>query len=162
MARHATNLEKLKLGNIKKCNGRSTHQGATRKLNSMTSRVEEVCWKNACMHDVHNTCPPSPMKHNHKGLALCSRCHASEGTPVGPGKDTHGTLGPGKRRGRGWPTPTPQGRSTVSMTHAPDSTKHKSVRQTTFEIGIMNVVVPIPAGISDWLTLIFSKLFFIF
>ena len=40
------------------------------------------------------------------GLALCSRCHpawASEGTPVGPGKDTHGTLGPGQRGGRGWP-----------------------------------------------------------
>ena len=73
------------------------------------------------------------MKHNHKGLALCSRCHlvwSSEGTPLGPGKDTHGTLGPGKRRGRGWPTPMPQGRSTVSMTHAPDRTKHKSVRQT--------------------------------
>ena len=28
---------------------------------------------------------------------------ASEGTPVGPGKDTHGTLGPGQREGRGWP-----------------------------------------------------------
>ena len=58
------------------------------------------------MHDVHNTCPPSPMKHNHKGLALCSRCHlvwAREGTPVGPGKDTHGTLVPGKRGGRVWP-----------------------------------------------------------
>ena len=95
--------------------------------------IVEQCWKNACMHDVHNTCPPSPMRHNHKGLALCSRCHpvwASEGTPVGPGKDTHGTLGPGKRGGCGWPTPTLQGRSTVSMTHAPDSTKHKSVRQT--------------------------------
>ena len=25
------------------------------------------------------------------------------GTPVGPGKDTHGTLGPGQRGGRGWP-----------------------------------------------------------
>ena len=85
--------------------------------------------QNARMHDVHNTCPPSPMKHNHKGLALCSRCHpswASEGTPVGPDKDTHGTLESGKRGGRGWPTPTPNGRSTVSMTHAPDSTKHKS------------------------------------
>ena len=30
-----------------------------------------------------------------EGLALCPRCHlawASEGTPVGPGKDTHSTL----------------------------------------------------------------------
>ena len=55
-------------------------------------------------------------------------------TSVGPGKDTHGTLGPGKRGGRGWPTPTPQGRSTVSMTHATDSTKHKSVRQTLSDV----------------------------
>ena len=33
-------------------------------------------------------------------LALCTRCHlvwASEGTPVGPGMDTHGTLGPEQR-----------------------------------------------------------------
>ena len=46
-----------------------------------------------------------------QGLALCSRCNpawASEGTPVGPGKDTHGTLGPCKRDGRGWPTTTAQ------------------------------------------------------
>ena len=45
---------------------------------------------------------------------------------MGPGKDTHGALGPGKRGGRGWPTPKPKGRSTVSMTRALDSTKHKS------------------------------------
>ena len=41
--RHATNLEKLKLKSAKMNSGRSTHQGATRKLNSQTSRVEEVC-----------------------------------------------------------------------------------------------------------------------
>ena len=41
-----------------------------------------------------------------RGLALCPWHHlawVSEGTPVGPGKDTHGTLGPGQREGRGWP-----------------------------------------------------------
>ena len=27
---------------------------------------------------------------------------------MGPGKDTHGTLGPGERGGRGWPTTTAQ------------------------------------------------------
>ena len=46
-----------------------------------------------------------------QGLALCSRCHpawASEGVPAGPGKDTHGTLGPGNRGGRGWSTTTAQ------------------------------------------------------
>ena len=35
--------EKLKLTNVRKCSGRNTHQGATRKLISQTSRVEEVC-----------------------------------------------------------------------------------------------------------------------
>ena len=128
-AKHTTNLEKLKLGNMKRCSGRSTHQGATRKLNSQTSRVEEVCLENACMHDVHITGPLPPTQHNHKGLALCSRCHlawASEGTPVGPGKDTHGTLGPEQRSGRGWPTPTPKGRSAHAMTRTQDSPTHKS------------------------------------
>ena len=37
------NNEKLKLTNVTKFSGRNTHQGATRKLNSVTSRVEEVC-----------------------------------------------------------------------------------------------------------------------
>ena len=35
--------EKLKLTNVTKCSGRNTHQGATGKRNSMSSRVEEVC-----------------------------------------------------------------------------------------------------------------------
>ena len=35
--------ENLKLTNVTKCSGRNTHQGATRKVNSVTSRVEEVC-----------------------------------------------------------------------------------------------------------------------
>ena len=108
MARHATNLEMLKLGNMKKCSGRNTHQGATRKLNSMTdftSRggvLEERVYARCPQHVSTTTNTAQP-----QGLALCSRCHlawASEGTPVGPGKDTHGTLGPGKRGGRGWPT----------------------------------------------------------
>ncbi len=41
-----------------------------------------------------------------RGLALCPWYHpawVSVGTPVGPGKDTHGTLGPDQREGRGWP-----------------------------------------------------------
>ena len=46
---------KLKLTNVTKCSGRSTPQGASRKLNSQTSRVEEVCLKNACINDVHMT-----------------------------------------------------------------------------------------------------------
>ena len=41
-----------------------------------------------------------------RGLARCPWYHpawVSVGTPVGPGKDTHGTLGPDQREGRGWP-----------------------------------------------------------
>ena len=41
-----------------------------------------------------------------RGLALCPSYHpawVSVGTPVGPGQDTHGTLGPDQREGRGWP-----------------------------------------------------------
>ena len=42
-----------------------------------------------------------------KELALCPLipfCLGYQwGTPGGPGKDTHGTLGPDKREGRGWP-----------------------------------------------------------
>ena len=85
--------------------------------------------ENACVHDVHITGPLPPTQHIHKGPALCSRCHlawASEGTPVGPGKDTHGTLGPEQRGGRGWPTPPPKGRSAHAMTHTQDSPTHKS------------------------------------
>ena len=91
------------------------------------------CLENACMHDVHIIGPLPPTQHNHKGLALCSRCHpawASEGTPVGPGKDSHGTLGPEQRGGRGWPTPTPKGRSAHAITRTQDSPTHKVFRQT--------------------------------
>ena len=56
---------KLKLTNVTKCSGRSAHQGATRKLNSQTFRVEEVCLKNACMTDVHKTSPHGNHDHDH-------------------------------------------------------------------------------------------------
>ena len=137
MARHATNPGKIKFPNTniylnaKRCSGRNTrtpvHQETARKLKSQTSQVEEVCLENVCMHDVHITIPLPPTQHNLKGLALCSRCHlawASEDTPVFPGKDTHGTLGPEQRGGRGWPTPTPKGRSAHAMTRTQET--HKS------------------------------------
>ena len=41
-----------------------------------------------------------------RGLALCPWYHlawVSVSTPVGPGKDTPGTLGPDQQEGRGWP-----------------------------------------------------------
>ena len=75
MARHATNPGKLKLENTniylnaKKCNGRNTrtpvHQETTRKLNSQTSRAEEVYLKNACMNNVHMTSPHDNHDHDH-------------------------------------------------------------------------------------------------
>ena len=56
----------------------------------------------------------------HTGLALCSRCHpawASEGTLVGPGKDTHGTPVLTQWEGRGWPT------TSCTRNHQHDKTK---------------------------------------
>ena len=57
--------DKVKLTNVTKCSGRSTHQGATRKLNIQTSRAEEVCLKNACMTYVHMTSPHDDHDHDH-------------------------------------------------------------------------------------------------
>ena len=75
MARHARNLGKLKLTNTNiylnanRCSGRKTrtpvHQETTRKLNSQTSRAEEVCMKNACMNDVHMISPHDNHDHDH-------------------------------------------------------------------------------------------------
>ena len=45
--------DKVKLTNVTKCNGRNMHQGATRKRNNMTSRIEVVCLSNTCVNDVH-------------------------------------------------------------------------------------------------------------
>ena len=56
---------KLKLANVTKCSGRSTHQGATRKLNSQTLRVEEVCFNNACMNGVHRQVLMTGHDHDH-------------------------------------------------------------------------------------------------
>ena len=36
-------------------------------------------------------------------LSLIPSCLGISGHPSGPGKDTHGTLGPDQREGRGWP-----------------------------------------------------------
>ena len=89
--------EKLKLTNVTKCMqwtkhaSRSDSQAQQHDLMSRGGVLVERVYEQ-CPHDVStttNTAQP-------QGLALCSRCHlawASEGTPVGPGKDTHGTLG---------------------------------------------------------------------
>ena len=63
--RHESGKPKLTNTNVhpnaKRCSGRNTrtpvHQETTRKLNSETSRAEEVYLKNACMNDVHMTSP---------------------------------------------------------------------------------------------------------
>ena len=57
-----------------RCSGRNTRtpvqQEMTRKLDSQTSRAEEVCLNNACMNDVHMTSPHDssrpPARHNHR------------------------------------------------------------------------------------------------
>ena len=104
--------EMLKLENMKKCSGRNTHQGATRKLNSMTSRAEGVlCQKNACMHDVHSTCPLPPTPHNHKGwrsapdAILPGHRRAPQWVPA---RTPTVHWGPVNGDGRGWPTTTAQ------------------------------------------------------
>ena len=76
------------------------------RLNGFSIELEERVYARCPQHMSTTTNTAQP-----QGLALCSRCipaWASEGTPVGPVKDTHGTLGPGKRGGRGWPTTTAQ------------------------------------------------------
>ena len=120
--RHASNLEKLKLTNARRRSGRSTHQGTNRKLNNVTSRVEEVCWNNACMSDVHITRPQPPTQHNHRGLALCSRCHPAwepAKTPTAHWGPDNGEVVNGPKQRHNW-------RSHDAMTHHPDSPTHKS------------------------------------
>ena len=56
-------------GAVDESSGRNTrtpvHQETTRKLNSQTSRAEEVCLKNACKNDVHMTSPHDNHDHDH-------------------------------------------------------------------------------------------------
>ena len=63
--RHESGKPKLTNTNVhlnaKRFSGRNTrtpvHQETTRKLNSETSRAEELCLKNACMNDVNMASP---------------------------------------------------------------------------------------------------------
>ena len=129
-ATHATNFEKLKLGNMKRCSGRSTHQGATQKLDSQTSRVDEVlgkCVYARCPH--HRSTTTNTAQPQRVGALLPMPSCLGIGGHPGPGKDTHGTLGPEQRRGRGWPTPTPTGRSAHAMKRTQDSPTHKFLDQ---------------------------------
>ena len=85
---------------------RSDSEAQQHDLASRGGVVEERMYARG-PHDMSTT----SNKAQPQGLALCPRCHlawALEGTPVGPGKDTHVTLGPEQWRGRGWPTPTAQ------------------------------------------------------
>ena len=85
---------------------RSDSQAQPYDLTSRGGVQEERVYARCPQHMSNTTNTAQP-----QGLALCSQCHpvwASEGTPVGPGKNTHGTLGPCKRGGRGWPTTTAQ------------------------------------------------------
>ena len=71
---------------------RSDSQAQQHDLTSRGGVLEERVYARCPQHMSTTTNTAQP-----QGLALCSRCHpawASEGTPVGPSKDTHGTLGP--------------------------------------------------------------------
>ena len=84
-----------------------------------------------------------------QGLTLCPRCHpawASEGTLVGPGKDTHGTPVPTKWRGRGWPTFTTVSPRTRARRNRHDPHNVQSnlcgVSQGFQKLGVINVFLP--------------------
>ena len=121
--------EKLKLTNVTKCSGRSRHQGATRKLNSQNSRVEEVCLKKACMSNALMTCPHPPTQHNHKGWRSAPdailpghRWHFSgsrQGHPRYTGARTTGRPWVARHQRHKW-------RSQDAMTHHPNTPKHQS------------------------------------
>ena len=69
----------------------------------------EMCLKNACMTDVHMTSPHDNHDHDHDNDHLHdTTTRVGALVPVGPGKDTHGTLGPLRRKAVGGPTPTPE------------------------------------------------------
>ena len=120
--------EKLKLTNVTKCSGRNTHQGATRKLNSMNSRVEEVCLQNACMSNVHMTCPTPPKQRNHKGWRSAPdailpghRWHPSgsrQGHPRYTGDRTTGRPWVARHQRHNW--------RSQDATHHPTTPKHQS------------------------------------
>ena len=118
------NNGKLKLTNVTMCSGRSTHQGATRKLNSQTLRVEEVCLKNACMTDVHMT---SLTRHNHKGWPVWWLITLDESSPQWVPARTP-TVHSGRYDGRPWVARHQRHtwQSQDAMTHRPDSTTHMS------------------------------------
>ena len=131
MARHATNPGKLKLKNTniylnaKRCSGRNTrtpvHQETTRKLNSQTSRAEEVCLKNACMNDVHMTSPHDNQDHDHdhdhlqdtttNGWRFGGSSPWMSHHPSGSGQGLPPYTGAVTTEGRGWPDQRPTGRS---------------------------------------------------
>ena len=126
---------KLKLTNVKECSGRSTHQGATRKLNSQSLRVEEVCLKNACLTDVHMTHDNHDYDHDNDHLhdtttrvgalvahhpgRVISPFFVPAGTP---------TVHWGRYDGRPWVARHQRHKwqSQGEMTHHPDSTTHMS------------------------------------
>ena len=108
-----------------RCSGRNTRtpvqRETTRKLDSQTSRAEEVCLKNACMNDVHVTSPRDssrprsrprpPTRHNHKGLALWWLITLDESSPQWVPAMTPTVHWARTREGRGWPEQRPKGRS---------------------------------------------------
>ena len=131
MSRHATNPGKLKLKNTniylntKRCSGRNTrttvHQATTRKLNSQTSRAEEVCLKNACVNDVHMTSPHDNHDHDHdhdhlhdtttKGWRFGGSSPWMSHHPSGSRQGHPRYTGAVTTEGRGWPDQRSTGRS---------------------------------------------------
>ena len=97
------------------------HQETTRKLNSQTSRAEEVCLKNACMNDVHMTSPHDNHDHDHdhdhvhdtttKGWRFGGSSPWMSHHPSGSRQGHPRYTGAVTTEGRGWPDQRPTGRS---------------------------------------------------
>ena len=101
-----------------------------------------ICLKIACLNDVHRTRPHDNHDHDHDndhqhdttttGWRFGGSSPWMGHHPVGPGKDTHGTLGPLRREAVGGPINAPWG----EVTHndgALRRDKRHIFRQTKFE-----------------------------
>ena len=95
----------------------------------MSSRVEELCLSNACMKNVHMTCPPPPTQRNHKGWRSAPdailpghRWHPNgsrQGHPRYTGSRTTGRPWVARHLRRKW-------RKQDALTHHPSTPKHQS------------------------------------
>ena len=103
-------------------------------LTRLDNHIFELCLQNACMINVHMTCPLPPTQRNHKGwrsapdAILPGRRWHSSGSRQGHPRHTGALTAWG---GRGWPdTNATNGEVTNAMMHHPSTPKTPVLRQT--------------------------------